>query len=56
MRPLVADEPCMACHGDEPDPRLLKLLAQEYPLDEATGYYESEILGAYSVTKALEEK
>jgi hypothetical protein len=56
MRPLVADEPCMACHGDEPDPRLLKLLAQEYPLDEATGYYETEILGAYSVTKVLEEK
>jgi hypothetical protein len=56
MRPLVADEPCMACHGDEPDPRLLKLLAQEYPLDEATGYYETEILGAYSVTKVLDEK
>lgn len=56
MRPLVAEESCMACHGDEPDPRLLKLLAQEYPLDEATGYYETEILGAYSVTKVLEEK
>jgi hypothetical protein len=56
MRPLVADEPCMACHGDEVDPRLLKLLAQEYPLDEATGYYDTEIIGAYSVTKVLEEE
>jgi hypothetical protein len=56
MRPLTADEPCMVCHGDELDPRLLKLLAQEYPLDEATGYYDTEILGAYSVTKVLEEK
>jgi hypothetical protein len=55
MRPLMADEPCMACHGDKLDPRLLKLLGQEYPLDEATGYYETEILGAYSVTKVLEE-
>jgi hypothetical protein len=54
MRPLSADEGCMICHGDELDPRLLKLLAQEYPLDEATGYYETEILGAYSVTKVLE--
>ena len=36
MRPLSADEACMTCHGDELDPRLLKLLAQEYPLDEAT--------------------
>jgi hypothetical protein len=55
MRPLSADEACMACHGDELDPRLLKLLAQEYPLDEATGYYETEVLGAYSVTKVLED-
>ena len=56
MRPLVADEACMVCHGDKLDPRLLKLLAQEYPLDEATGYYDTEILGAYSVTKILEEE
>ena len=54
LRPLTADESCMACHGDKLDPRLLKLLAQEYPLDEATGYYETEILGAYSVTKVLD--
>jgi hypothetical protein len=54
MRPLSADEPCMVCHGDEVDPRILKMLAQEYPLDEATGYYDTEIIGAYSVTKALE--
>jgi hypothetical protein len=56
IRPLIADEACMACHGDELDPRLLKLLAQEYPLDEATGYYETEILGAYSATKVLAEE
>lgn len=53
MRPLVMDEPCMTCHGDNADPRILKLLAQEYTLDEATGYYETEIGGAYSVTKVL---
>jgi hypothetical protein len=52
---IVEDEACMACHGDELDPRLLKLLAQEYPLDEATGYYETEVLGAYSVTKVLDD-
>ncbi|MDP3740045.1 MAG: DUF3365 domain-containing protein [Hyphomonadaceae bacterium] len=56
MRPLVMDEPCMTCHGDTVDQRILKLLAQEYPLDEATGYYETEIGGAYSVTKALTDE
>lgn len=55
MRPLAIDEPCMTCHGDAVDPRILKLLAQEYPLDEATGYYETEIAGGYSVSKALGE-
>lgn len=54
MRPLAIDEPCMVCHGDAIDPRILKLLAQEYPLDEATGYYETEIAGGYSVSKALD--
>lgn len=56
MRPLVMDEACMACHGDTPDPRILTLLAQEYPLDEATGYYETEIAGAYSVSKLLPDR
>ncbi len=52
-RPLAIEEACMACHGDQIDSRILKLLAQEYPLDEATGYYETEIGGAYSVSKAV---
>ena len=56
MRPLAADEPCMACHGDKVDPRILKMLAQEYPLDEATGYYDTEIIGAYSVTRLLADE
>jgi hypothetical protein len=54
MRPLAVEEPCMACHGDAIDPRILKLLAQEYPLDEATGYYETEIVGGYSVSIAMD--
>lgn len=53
MRPLVMDEPCMVCHGDNADPHVLTLLAQEYPVDEATGYYETEIGGAYSVSRIL---
>jgi hypothetical protein len=56
MRPLVMEEPCMVCHGDAPNTRILELLAQEYPLDEATGYYETEIGGAYSVSKVLTDK
>jgi hypothetical protein len=54
MKPLVADEACMTCHGDAIDARLLRLLERDYPVDEATGYYESELRGAYSVRRALE--
>jgi hypothetical protein len=32
------------------------MLAQEYPLEEATGYYDTEIIGAYSVTRLLTEE
>jgi Protein of unknown function (DUF3365) len=56
IRPLVMGEPCMVCHGDQVDPKILKLLAQEYPLDEATGYYSNEVGGAYSVRILLEPK
>lgn len=55
LRPVSIGEPCMVCHGDAIEARILKLLAQEYPLDGATGYYETEIVGAYSVRKALGE-
>lgn len=55
LRPLVAGETCMVCHGDEIAPRLLTLIAQDYPLDEATGYYDLELLGAWSVRKVLDD-
>ncbi len=53
MRPVVMAEACLACHGEQLDPRIRLLLAQEYPLDAATGYFEGQIGGAYSVRKVL---
>lgn len=54
MRPLVTGESCMTCHGDAVDPRILALLAQDFPVDEATGYYDLELRGAYAVRKVLD--
>lgn len=53
LRPMVMGETCMACHGEKIDSRIKLLLAQEYPLDEAAGYSEGQLGGAYSVRKVL---
>jgi hypothetical protein len=53
MRPMQMTETCLACHGEKLDPRIKLLLGQEYPLDEAAGYSEGQIGGAYSVRKVL---
>lgn len=53
LRPTVMGEACMACHGEALDGRVKLLLGQEYPLDEATGYSEGQLGGAYSIRKVL---
>lgn len=53
LRPMVMGEACMACHGETVDSRVKLLLGQEYPLDEAAGYSEGQLGGAYSIRKVL---
>lgn len=53
IRPIAMEETCLACHGEDIDPRLVTLINQEYPLDEAIDYHETEFGGAYSVSKIL---
>jgi hypothetical protein len=56
IRPVQMSEHCLACHGEQLDPRIKLLLAQEYPGDPATGFFEGQIGGAYSVRKLLSVK
>lgn len=53
LQPVRMLDTCLTCHGEAIDQRLKLLLAQEYPLDEAAGYAEGQIGGAYSVRKVL---
>lgn len=53
MRPTVMTEACMTCHGEGVNQRIKLLLGQEYPLDDALGYSEGQLGGAYSVRKVL---
>jgi hypothetical protein len=53
IQPVRMQDTCLVCHGETIDPRIKLLLAQEYPLDEALGYAEGQIGGAYSVRRVL---
>jgi hypothetical protein len=56
IRPLQMMEHCLACHGEQVDPRIKLLLAQEYPDDAAIGYFEGQVGGAFSVRKVISVK
>lgn len=53
MQPVRMLDTCLACHGENIPENIKLLLTQEYPLDEASGYSEGQIGGAYSVRKVL---
>lgn len=53
IRPIVMTETCLGCHGDLVSTEVLDMLAVEYPDDEATGYFEFELGGAYSVRRPV---
>ena len=53
MRPIIVTETCLTCHGERIDNRIKLLIGQEYPLDDAVGYAEGQLLGAYSARKVL---
>lgn len=53
IQPVRMLDTCLTCHGENIPEKIKLLLAQEYPLDEASGYSEGQIGGAYSVRKVL---
>ena len=56
MRPIPVGGVCLVCHG--PADSLPEVVKQElnakYPGDQATGYAEDQLRGAFSVTKTLQ--
>jgi len=54
IRPIMMTEPCLVCHGENIPIEILDLLVDEYPDDEAAGYFEYELGGAYSVKRVLD--
>jgi len=49
----TAKKPCTVCHGGNIKPEIAALLDELYPNDEARGFKEGDIRGAFSLRKVL---
>ena len=49
----TAKKPCTACHGANIKENVAKLLNEKYPQDQAVGFKEGDIRGAFTLKKAL---
>lgn len=53
MQPIMTAKLCLTCHGSQLAPPVAEALATHYPDDQATGFSEGELRGAFSFAKAL---
>lgn len=51
--PILATGPCLVCHGDPAtqQPAMAEALARDYPQDQATGYRDGALRGAFSLSR-----
>lgn len=57
MKPIIIQEMCLKCHGSESQipADVMRILANKYPKDRATGYKIGDVRGAISVSISLEK-
>ena len=53
MKAIPTGGVCLVCHGTELSPEVSQVLADLYPMDQATGYSEGDIRGAFVVTRQM---
>lgn len=51
MKAIGTEAVCLTCHGDKIDAGLQAEINRLYPTDEATGFQQGDIRGAFSVVK-----
>ena len=56
MKAIPAGKICLVCHGEQVDPVAKQRIETLYPDDQATGYREGDIRGAFTITQPLQEK
>lgn len=55
MQAIGTAQACLGCHGKEIKPPLLSLLDERYPEDQARGFAEGDLRGAFSLSRMLEQ-
>lgn len=55
MKAIPTDTPCLACHGTEIAPEIQTKVKELYPSDQAIGFKQGDIRGAFTVTEILVE-
>ena len=53
LQPIMTGALCLNCHGEVLAPELRQALQASYPQDQATGFKEGELRGAFSFSKPL---
>ena len=53
MKAIPTGKVCLKCHGDKIDPEVEATLKQNYPRDEARGFKEGDIRGAFTITQPM---
>jgi hypothetical protein len=53
MQALPTGKLCLQCHGTELAPETVARLQELYPEDQATGYSEGDVRGAFTLSKNL---
>jgi hypothetical protein len=50
LRAIPTDALCLTCHGPSLAPEVAAAIARDYPGDEATGFQQGQLRGAFSVS------
>jgi hypothetical protein len=53
MKAIPTGKLCLRCHGRDIDPATAAKIAELYPEDQATGFAEGDIRGAFTLRRAL---
>ena len=54
MKAITTQRICLKCHGEKIDSSVRKQLDSLYPFDQATGFTEDDLRGAFSLSKPVE--
>jgi hypothetical protein len=53
MKAIPTGKVCLQCHGSDIDPSVTATLKNFYPHDQATGFKEGDIRGAFTITQPM---